>query len=148
MYLISSFWCISIRKPSALQQQSKRTAFKQIKEHHLGRKKKNLTGTRSEWDFTGSELVPAPVCSASLCHLLLLDVRSCLDPIFSGFVFCQFSRPNGFTGDHRIAQVNTTGAAETPGSREIQGTATSSTSASPKTSFAQPQNPTLTSCIL
>lgn len=98
MHLIPSFWCISIRKPSVLQQQSKRTTSKQIKEHHLGIKKQNHTGTSSEQDCTGTKLVLAPLCSCVALPLAAPGyIQSCLDPVFSGFVFCQFSRPNGFT---------------------------------------------------
>lgn len=137
MCLISTFLCISIRKPNVLQQLNERTTFNHIKEHHLGRKKKKHTGTRSEQDFTGNELVP--LCVPSLLCL------QCLDPVVS---FPSSAGQMVSPRDLRIAQDNKTGTAETPGSTKVQGTATPLRSASPKTSLAQPQNPTLTGCIL
>lgn len=97
MYIISSLGCISIRKPSVLQQPSKRTTFKQIKEHRLGRNKKNHTGTSSERGFTGRELVPAPVCSFTALPLAAPGYTILPGSRFFWVVFCHFSRPNGFT---------------------------------------------------
>ena len=90
MYLISSFLCISIRKPS------RRTTFKQVKEHHLGRKQKNHTGPALSEISQVASWYQLPYVPISFCHLLLLDIQFWLDLIFGGFVFHQFSRPNGF----------------------------------------------------
>lgn len=90
--LISTFLCISIRKTSVLQQLNKRTTFNHIKEHHLGRKKKKPTGTRSEQHFRGNEF---GTCSSLILHCFAIR---CLDPVFPELFFSSlFSRTNGFT---------------------------------------------------
>lgn len=142
--IFSTFLCISIRKPSVLQQRNERTTFNHVKGASLEKKDEKTHRDKVWARSTGNELVPAPLCS---CTVLPFDARTLF--FLSCFFFPQFSRTNGFTkGPQDCPRQKKTGTAETPDSTKVQGTATPLRAASPKTSSAQPQNPTLTGCIL
>lgn len=132
MYLISPSLYISIRKTGVLQQQSKRASLEE-------KEGKTTRGPAPSKISQAARRHQLPYVPASLCHVLLLDRLSCLDPVFSGFVFCSLAEQMVSLRDHRTAQANGTGAAESPTSREVQGTATPSAPTCPKTSSAQPQ---------
>lgn len=86
-YLTSPCWCISIRKPSLLQQQSKRTNFNQIKAHRVLRKKNHHRGPALSETSQAARWYRLPRVPALLCRRLLPDTPSSPDPFF-WVLFC------------------------------------------------------------
>lgn len=130
MYLVSSFWCISIRKPSVLQTQ----------EPPSSKWRGVMCGGKKNHTTSSSARVVLPLAAGYTAlpgSLLVLG-------LFSASVASQTLSQKY----HRAAQAKATGMAESPGRGRHRGQQPLKHQPALKPAQPSPQNPTLAACIL